>query len=457
MVRCVNGVNNINVLSQVPNNLPLSSPLKNNTPSPQQQVHSVPFRATDVSLLSVRTNLSSKDEVEKFNEISANLDRKHKKLLKQMLNSGILLNNASDNRTSVLDNLYSILKTPRAAGLDNRDILKSAVMTLGYPFSVNQKLGDIPNSYRSQFINAVMNDKSLDINTFKEANDKLNDLHSSTCPTACVEFSLASKQPAEFARMVNDLTSPNLQTDKIISLKNLCKDKNDAIWLLDAFKVPYEFIGNDKARLTLKPDKDVLLRASMQTKYQNGLERNAMDVIIQSTFMNVASQQTYNSVVDERQGEFSQENTGLVEFEKTFLESIVQDKSTTSMVYQKINDNMEVTGYECDFKTTEQQIIDTLKRNQNVIIGITYFEKDKDIPDKSVPQNTIAGGHEITIVGYKKAKNGDTIFICQDSDDDVNMPVMYPASWLLPRLHHAGLPDDIAERTMPAEETQMRA
>lgn len=453
MVMCVNGVNNISVVSQVSNNLPLVSSVKNSSVSTTSQINSVPFRATDVSVVSVRTSLNSKEEIDKFNEINANLDRKQKKLLKQMLKSGVLLNNASNNRTSVLDNLYLILKTPRAEGLDNRDILKSTVTTLGYPFSVNQKLGDIPNSYRSQFINAVMSDKTLDINNFKDANDKLDNLHSSTCPTACVEFSLASKQPAEFARMVNDLTSPALKTDKIISLKNLCKEREDALWLLDAFKVPYELIGNDKARLTLSPDKDVLLRASMQTKYQNGLERNAMDVIIQSTFMNVASQQTYNSVVDERQGEFSQENTGLVEFEKTFLESVVQDKSTTSMVYQKINDNMEVTGYECDFQTTEQQIIDTLKRNQNVIIGITYFEKDKDEPDKSIPENTIAGGHEITIVGYKKAKNGETVFICQDSDDDVNMPVMYPASWLLPRLHHAGLPDDIAERTMPAEQT----
>ena len=29
------------------------------------------------------------------------------------------------------------------------------------------------------------------------------------------------------------------------------------------------------------------------------------------------------------------------------------------------------------------------------------------------------------------------------------MPIEYPESWLLPRLHHAGLPEDIAERTMP--------
>ena len=455
MVMCVNGVNNIGLYQQISRSLQYSdAPVA----TPNKQISNIPFRATDAAVVNVKTNLSTQEDINKFNEINANIGRKHQKLLKQMLKSGVLLNSASDDKTSVLDNLYLILKTPRAEGLDNRDILESAIMTIGYPFSVNQKLGDIPNTYRAGFLNAVLNDKSLNINNYKDANEKLDNLHSSTCPTACVEFNLASKQPAEFARMVNDLTSPELKTVKTISLRNLCKDRDDALWLLNAFKVPYELVGNDKARLTLAPDKNVLMRASMQTKYQNGLERNAMDVVLQSTFMNVASQQTYNSIVDERQGEFSNEKTGLVELEKTFLESIVQDKSTTSMVYQQINDNMEVTGYECDFKTTEQQIIDTLKRNQNVIIGLTYFEKDKDDPDKSIPENTIAGGHEITIVGYRKAKNGETIFICQDSDDDVNRPVMYPASWLLPRLHHAGLPEDIAERTLPLEQNeQMKA
>lgn len=457
MVMCVNGVNNINALSQVSNSPAAVSAVQNPQTPVKKQIDTVPFRATDMAVVNVRTKLTTNDDINKFNEINMLVGKKYQKLLRQMLKSGVLLNNASDNQTTVLDNLYSIMKTPRAEGLDNKNILESTILTIGYPFAINQKLGDIPNSYKTKFINAVMNDKTLDINSFKEASEKFEDLHSSTCPVACVEFSLASKQPAEFARMVNDLTSPALQTEKVINLKNLNQNLDDAKWLLDAFKVPYELLDGDRAKLTLKPDKDVLLRASMQTKYQNGLERNAMDVIMQSTFMNVATQQTYNSVIDERKGEFSSDSTGLIEFEKTFIESVVQDKSTVSMVYQKI-ENMQLKGYECDFKTAERQIIDTLKRNQNVIIGITYFESDKDVPDKSVAPNTIAGGHEITIVGYRVARNGETVFVCQDSDDNVNMPVMYPASWLLPRLHHAGLPDDIAARTMPEEEkSQMSA
>jgi len=179
------------------------------------------------------------------------------------------------------------------------------------------------------------------------------------------------------------------------------------------------------------------------------MERNATDVMIQSTLMNLGTQGTYNSLVDERKGDFAKENTGLIEFEKTFVESVVENKSTTSMLYQQVDDNMVVTGYECDFATMKSQIVDTLKRNQNVIIGITYFEKDKDTPDPSRSPNAIAGGHEITVIGVKTDQKGETWFVCQDSDDDVNEPFEYPESWLLPRLHHAGLPEDIAERTMP--------
>ena len=53
-------------------------------------------------------------------------------------------------------------------------------------------------------------------------------------------------------------------------------------------------------------------------------------------------------------------------------------------------------------------------------------------------------GHEITIVGTKTGRNGETIFICQDSDDEYDTPIEMPESFLLPAIHHAGLPDEIA-------------
>lgn len=447
MTVCVNGIN-----------LYSTNPVQNvngkaNTPVQAQTVNraqKMTFRANnDKTGVTFRTKLASKEEKEYFNTVSSAISGEDKKLLNGLLKSGILLKNNSDDKSTVLDNLYKIATTERAEGLDKTVILKNVIRTLAFPYSINQKLGDIPPEYKAKVLGSLLENKELGLNTLHEADAKFNDLHSSTCPTACVEFNLASKHQAEFARFANDLTSPKLSTEKIVDLRNLSKNLGEAVRLLNMFNTNFEVIDANKVKITLKPDKDALLRAQIQTKHQDGMERNATDVLIQSTLMNLGSQQTYNSLIDERKGDIATENTGLIEFEKTFIESVAENKSTTSMLYQQVDDNLVVTGYECDFATTKQQILDTLKRDQNVIIGITFFEKDKEQPDPNRPADAIAGGHEITIVGARTDKNGETIFICQDSDDEVNMPIEYPESWLLPRLHHAGLPEDIAERTMP--------
>lgn len=448
MTVCVNGISayNINQASRLNNRDKAVA----TTQTPVTAAQTTAFKGLDnKTSVTFRTKLSTKEEQKQFNTVSKELSTEEKKLLNGLLKSGILLKDNSDDRSTVLANLNAIATTPRADGLDKKEILKNVVQTLAYPYSINQKLGDIPENYRAPILQSLLDNKEFDFKTIQEADSKFRDLHSSTCPTACVEFNLASKHPAEFARFAKDLSSPKVETYKIVNLRNLSKNTAEAVWLLNAFKAPYEVIDKDRVKIKLKPDKDALTRAQIQTKHQDGMERNATDVLIQSTLMNLGSQQTYNSLIDERKGDFATENTGLIEFEKTFVESVIENKSTTSMLYQQVDENMTVTGYECDFATTKQQILDTLKRDQNVIIGITYFEKDKEQPDYTKPQEAIAGGHEITIVGAKTDKNGETIFICQDSDDEVNMPIEYPESWLLPRLHHAGLPEDIAERTMP--------
>lgn len=447
MTVCVNGISAYNI-----NAAPITVNKAQTPPAttPSQNAPKIAFQGrNDKTGATFRTKLASKEEQQYFNTVSKDLSAEDKKLLNGLLKSGILLKNNSDNKSTVLDNLYQIATTPRAEGLDKNVILKNVITTLANPYTVNQTLGDIPNEYKAKVLGSLLENKELGLNTLQEADAKFNDLHSSTCPTACVEFNLASKQQAEFARFANDLTSPKLSTEKIVDLRNLSKNLAESVRLLNMFNTSFEIIDANRAKVRLKPDKDALLRAQIQTKHQDGIERNATDVLIQSTLMNLGSQETYNSLIDERGGEIATENTGLIEFEKTFIESVVQNKSTTSMLYQQVDDNMVVTGYECDFATTKGQILDTLKRGENVIIGITYFEKDKEQPDPRRSLDAIAGGHEITIIGARTDKTGETIFICQDSDDEVNMPIEYPESWLLPRLHHAGLPEDIAERTMP--------
>ena len=74
-----------------------------------------------------------------------------------------------------------------------------------------------------------------------------------------------------------------------------------------------------------------------------------------------------------------------------------------------------------------------LNLGENVIIGYTQVDDT----------NTIINGHEITITGVKTDKNGKMIFICNDTDDNSSLPVEYSEDYLLPKIHHAALPQAV--------------
>ena len=217
----------------------------------------------------------------------------------------------------------------------------------------------------------------------------------------------------------------------------------DAIWLLNSFEIPYKAQDFKTVKIKLAPDENAYLRAEIQQNHRDNLERSSVDVLMQSTFMNVASQQTYNSLNDKRAGKFSNEDSGLIDYEKTFLESVVEDKNTMSVTYQNVDENQKIVGYSADYDTVKSQLLETLDRGNNIIIGYTLADST----------SKIIGAHEITITEYKKTPNGDIVFVCNDTDDDVSEPVEYPATYLIPKIHHAGIPEDIAMRNMEQTET----
>jgi hypothetical protein len=387
--------------------------------------------------VSIRTSLTTRDEKKQYNEIVEVLDSKYKKKLEYALKTGVLLKNDSDDRTSVLENLHKILKEERDPGLDGRTILKECLDIIHNPYVITQTCEDIPDEYKTEVLGLVTN-VSEDIQELEEANFELDNLHTGTCPTASVEFDLATKNPAEFFRMVEGLTSPKNEVRKVIDLDALSEKTLDAVWLLNKFKTPHEIADFEKAVVLLKPDKDAIIRARIQNHHRDKGERSIIDVLMQSTMMQLGSQQTYNSLVDKRApNEWTADNGGLIEFEKTYVESIMRNKNTVSVVYQKVDENGRLAGYEKDFQTIKKELLDTLDMGHNIIIGYTW-------PD---PNNgNKLSGHEITIVGYKVNNNGEGVFICQDSDDDIDKPIEMPEDFLLKSIHHAGLPEKIAMR-----------
>ncbi|HIT92083.1 MAG TPA: hypothetical protein IAD11_04090 [Candidatus Stercorousia faecigallinarum] len=381
----------------------------------------VPYNAA-LTASRFRTELSSKDEKNKYNELLKISDRDTKKQLNTLLKTGILLNADSNDNSTTLDNLYKIATTQRAQGLSNNVILKDTIETLADPHIITQQFGNIPDKYRAN-VEAAAGDKAAEINVE----------HSGTCVASSIEFNLADKHPAEFARFAEGLSSQEMSVKKTIKMNNLADNTLDAIWLLNAFEIPYEAHDFDRATLKFAPDKNAIVRAFIQTVDKDRLERSPLDVLMQSTFMQVGSQQSYDSLTDKRAGKFNQNDKGLIEFEKTFTESVVEDKNKISVTYQTVDENAKLIGYETSFDTMKKQITDALNLGENVIVGYTQVDNT----------NTIINGHEITIIGTKTDKDGKMIFICNDTDDNVSKPIEYSEDYLLPKIHHAALPQSV--------------
>ena len=323
-------VKNIEQNQSVQLNPAVTSPINNTIP------YNPSFSAS-----ALRTRLNSTEEKNKYNAISAQLDKSSRKQLKELLKSGILLNANSNDRSSVLDNLYKILQNDRAPGLPNEVILKDTIAILNDPHIITQQFGDIPKNMNEKLIDKYMDDNNM--NKDKLIPRKLADLdinveHSGTCVASSIEFNLAKKMPAEFARFVEGISSPRMSVDKTIQLKNLTENTLDSIWLLNAFEVPFKMDNFNNAKLTFAPDKNAIIRARIQVANKDPNERSSVDVLMQSTLMQIGSQQTYDSLSDKRKGKFNQNDKGLIEFEKTFTESVVEDKNKVSVTYQTVDE-----------------------------------------------------------------------------------------------------------------------
>lgn len=364
------------------------------------------------------------NEVEKqqYNELLNALPSQNKKELENLQKNEILLNKKSNNNSSTLDNLYKIYKNERAQGLNNGEILRETISTLNNPYRISQKVDNSNKNYLDILLNKTPN-------VIPEK--------TSTCTASCIEFDLASQEPAEFSRFVEELTSPKLSVEKVIDVEKLADKTLDAIWLLNTFETPREEISFSKMKMILKPDDKILEKIALDKSSNTFAHRNCIDTILQSTFMNVGSQQSYNSITDTRGGKFNVTEKGLIEFEKTYTESLVRNKNIISVTYQRIDENGRIVGYETDFETIKEQLLDALSRKENVILGLT-----NQMPDGSLK------GHEVVLTGARTNVDGKTDFFCYNSDSDKLTQVVYSQDYLLPKIHHAGLPKEVVAKTM---------
>ena len=351
--------------------------------------------------------------------VSRKLDKASLESLAKLQEKGILTDNSSNDGSTVLENLYKIATEPRIVGLDEKLILAEVIKALDNPYSITQKFGDIPKNVADE----------ISQETGKEFPKQAYNVISSSCVVASMEFNLASRKPAEFARFAQGLSSNQYSVEKKINTSNISGGFAERLWKLREFNTNSKINSWDDLTINIQPDRNAIVRARVQTSYKDPNERSCIDVLIQSALLNLGSQNTYNALTDERTGKFNPDKSGLTDFEKNFVEEIVFEMPKISVVYQNLDENGYLIGYNCQPEETKQHILKSLELGQNVIIGYTHLDAN----------NKVDGGHEITIVGYEKDANGKGFFICNDTDDDVDQAIKISEDKLLPLIHHAGI------------------
>lgn len=470
MVQQIGFVNNANRAFGVSQQNPVINNNQNIVQkSPYEKGSLLPYNVAN--LVSIKTRLETPEErnmysqivsliqASKENSISPNDNVSVTQKLDTLLRNGKLLSSSSNDNSTTLKNLYDILTLPRCYGLDNVKILAQTIDSLYDPTVITQNFGDIPNNIKNQILS------SDDIAQGVKVNPELMDVEGSgTCVAASVEFHMANKHPAEFARWVSGLTSQNKEVEQKVRLDALSKFKMDAVAFLNIFEAKQKDFNFDYTTLSLKPDDGAYIRAQVQDKHWDKGERSIVDVLMQSTLMQLGSQGSYDSLTDIRGGKFSTNPQGLVETEKTFIESVVENNEKMSIRYQKVDDNQNLVGWECDFNKIQKHIINTLNTGEDVIIGYVLTNETSGKTKKAGYVNTvdnapnkIINGHEITIVGYKTDNNGKVTFICNDTDDDKSELIEYSADFLIPKIHHAAYPVAMIEDDMALIEAQQMA
>ncbi|WP_373532318.1 hypothetical protein [Vampirovibrio sp.] len=387
-------------------------------------------------------------------QIMRALDPGTQRQFQTLLNKGVITQGKSDDGHSGLYHLYGILTTPRAAGFNNRTILKETVQVLSQPYSISQRFAPV-GPQEAKKLMAVRSNPGLSGRQVPPpiqplSFEDLNVDNSATCVASSVMYYMADKEPAGFARHINELTSPmNAFFEKAKFTEISPDNPAQALQILQEHQIPYYVSGPGEVTVKVEnPPAGVVRATASQNLPANGPFRNAIGAAYQSAITYLVTH-SYDPASDLRDADVPGETSkGLTEAEKTLMEAIIKDNGgVQSVTYQAVNNkanpapgeenNSYLFGYNRPFEQTTQDILEALRMNEPVIIGTT------DTDDTGA----IVAGHEITITGaYTDPQDNQLKFVVADSDDNIAAPVVKSARDLIPTIHHAGLPVNLARR-----------
>lgn len=391
-----------------------------------------------------------------YRKVSKSLSRQGRDALHNLMKQGVLNDVNTDDGHSTLYHLYAIATTRRAQGLDNKRVLEETVRILNRPYLITQKFAPLSENIARQML-ALRNNPVQRLNRSgsmpvvrRITYEDIDVLNSATCVPASQMYYMADTSPGELARHINEASSPLQAIYEKVALAELDPvNPENALKILKDNGIPYQMSGPGEVMVKIAIPESGMLRAVNASKTPlTGKYRSGVGALIQSAYAYLATK-SYDPATDMRDSEVpGQGSKGLTEAEKTLMESIVKDNGgVDSVTYQAVAGKANpapgeeglpfLYGYTRSFEQTAGDLIEALKMGEFVIIGIT----DTD------PNGAIVGGHEITVTSaFVDEKDGELKFVVVDSDDDVPAPVVRSARELIPLIHHAGMPRDLAKK-----------
>jgi hypothetical protein len=393
---------------------------------------------------------SFKARVTMYKAIYGTIPSASRKYLYSLLKQGRLTDtNTQDNR-SMLAHLYSICSTPRAKGFDARIILSELLRILNQESTITQRFAPLNSKIMKQEMNYYNSGQGPKL--AKPVDEAMLQVSSSaTCVASSLMAYMVLKEPSEFVRQIAALTSPRQAFLQKVSADVISpEDTGQATQKLKEYDIPFSAIpGTNGSQYWAKvnlPYSGYLRAISDEDRRPTGT-RGIVESVYQAALTHLVVQ-NYDPGLDMRVNPDGtlDPSKGLEEDRKTMMERIIKRKvPEISITYQYMaNDKAGepyLLGYFRNFKQTTQDLMNSLDMGEPITVGIT----DTDPYGPTAGRNNM--GHELEVKAYQRnPQTGEIEFIVDDSDDGIPHEVKRSASELVPKIHHAGFPQKLAQK-----------
>lgn len=447
-----------------------------------------------------------------FARLNQVLDPAHRGLLRALLENGnVLTDIRGDDRHSTLYHLYGILTTPRAPGLNPLTTTKETLRFLYAPDGNEQ---DFPYLSLGNFLlmRWAMEHPTFDAHQQQAPLlpshwEAINFKDSRTCAGAAEMSRLASQNPKEFTRQINQATSAmGIVFEKATPFEINPSDPREAAQKLKAFNLDYFALKDGNFLVQLPVPRLGLIRAINAQQFPNSERGTGIEALYQTLYLYNAARKNYDPATDTRDsldlthvaiyhapsltgdqkdrlakvlGEYArlddiipritrplaqwpnvsqedrqtivdslyQRSYGLTEPERTLMERIVEDGEPFRSVTYQVSAGPGPHAAPEDrgklYLYGYSRTFDDI--TADLIHGLQTGRQLIDGISFTAPDGELIGSHVIKINRYDTdPRTGRLYFSITDSDDQVKGERLVWATDLVPHLHRQGLPDSLA-------------